>query len=173
MWCPGRPFTATTTGSRAGWLAGNPAPFTLGVVHPRGGEPLMVGSHSVVPRCGAGGAPRLVGSHIAWGTTPRLASSDLALRTTWSSRSRRRPLSHRLAGSDRLTTTHDPAPWLPHQRWGLTRRGPLCTTEEGSRERPTDTTRAESARSLPFGSPSSSSHWGSPCGLPGCGAPQE
>ena len=73
MWCPGCPFTATTTGSRAGRLAGNPAPFTLGVVHPRGGEPLMVGSHRVVPRCGAGGAPRLVGSHIAWGTTPRLA----------------------------------------------------------------------------------------------------
>ena len=75
----------------AGWPATQP-PFTWGVVHLRGGGSLLVGSHSVVPRCGAGGAPRLVGSHIAWGTTPRLASSDLALRTAWSSRSRRRAL---------------------------------------------------------------------------------
>ena len=154
MWCPGRPFTATITGSRAGWLAGNPAPpLHLGSSAPTGwGAP-----HGGVPQGGAPlwgwWCPTLVGSHIAWGTTPRLASSDLLCAP-------RGPLvpavvlSHRLAGSDRLTTTHDPAPWLPHQPWrGTTRRGPLCTTEEGSRERPTDTTRAESARALPFGSP--------------------
>lgn len=76
MWCPGRPFTITT-GKRAGWLAGNPAPFTLGVVHPRGGEPLMVGSHRWCPVVG------LVVPHGWWGPTllgaPHLASPRL----TW------------------------------------------------------------------------------------------
>lgn len=105
----------------------------------------------MVPRCGAGGAPRLVGSHIAWGTTPCLASSDLALRTAWSSRSRRRAL---LTVSLVLTVSLRRAPW---SHGYLTNDGDSPggdpPPQEGSRERPTDTMRAELARALPSGSP--------------------
>ena len=151
----------------AGWPATQP-PFTLGVVHPRGGEPLMVGSHSVVPRCGAGGAPRLVGSHIAWGTTPCLALPGLAHRVVLSF-----PPScpsHRLAGSDRLTTTRTPVPRLPHQRWGLTRRGP--STTRGVPRAP----HRHCAQSLlrPCLRVHQLQHsLGYPMWSPGCGAPQE
>lgn len=152
MWCPGHPFTATITGSRAGRLAGNPAPLHLGSSAPtRWGAP-----HGGVPQGGAPlwgwWCPTLVGSHIAWGTTPRLALSDLALRTTWSSRSRRRAL---LTVSLVLTVSLRPT---TRSHGYLTNHGgappggdPL--PQEGSRERPTDTTRAESAQALPFGSP--------------------
>lgn len=107
-----------------------------------------MGSHSVVPRCGAGGAPRW------WGPTllgaPHPASPRLTLRTTWSSRSlrplltvslvltvslRRAPRSHGYLTNDGDSPGEGPPP------------------QEGSRERPTDTTRAESAQALPSGSP--------------------
>lgn len=152
----------------AGWPATQP-PFTLGVVHPRGGEPLMVGSHRWCPVVG------LVVPHGWWGPTllgappARLALPGLAHRVVLSF-----PPScpsHRLAGSDRLTTTRTLVPRLPHQRWGLTRRGP--STTRGVPRAPHRHYARRTCSGLAFGFTNSSSHWGSPCGLPGCGAPQE
>lgn len=147
-------------GNRAGWLAGNPAPFTSGVVHPRGGEPLMVGSHSVVPRCGAGGAPRW------WGPTflgaPHPASPRLTLRTTWSSRSFRPLLTVSLVLTVSLRRTTRLHGYLTNDGDSP---GGDPPPQEGSRERPTNTARRVCS-GLAFGFTNSSSHWGSPCGPP-------
>ena len=148
MWCPGRPFTATTTGSRAGRLAGNPPPLHLGSSAPtRWGAP-HVGSHSVVPRCGAGGAPRW------WGPTllgaPHPASPRLTLRTTWSSRSLRPLLTVSLVLTVSLRRTTRLHGYLTNDGDSP---GGDPPPQEGSRERPTDATCAEFARALPSGSP--------------------
>lgn len=152
MWCPGRPFT-TTTGKRAGRLAGNPAPLHLGSSAPtRWGAP-HGGVPQVVPRCGAGGAPRW------WGPTllgaPHPASPDLALRTTWSSRSHRPLLTVSLVltvSLRRTTRLHG----LPHQRWGITRRRP--STTRGGPRAPHRHYARRVCSGLAFGFTNSSSH---------------
>ena len=117
-------------------------------MHPRGGEPLMVGSHRWCPVVG------LVVPHVWWGPTflgaPHPASPRLTLRTTWPSRSRRPLLTVSLV----LTVSLRPTTRLHGY---LTNDGDSPggdpPPQEGSRERPTNTTRAESARALPSGSP--------------------
>ena len=118
--------------------------------------------------------PTLVGSHIAWGTTPRLALSDLALRTAWSSRSSRLLLTVSLVLTVSLRRTPRSHGYLTNH--GGAPPGGDPSPQEGSRERPTDTTRAEFARALPFGSPTPAltgvAHVVSPVwSTPGVGAP--
>lgn len=153
-------------GNRAGQLAGNPAPLHLGIVHPRGGEPLMVGSHRWCPVVG------LVVPHGWWGPTllgaPHSASPCLTLRTTWSSRSLRPLITVSLVLTVSLRRTTRLHGYLTNDGDSP---GGDSPPQEGSRERPTDTA-GRVCSGLAFGFTNSSSHWGSPCGLPGCGAPQ-
>ena len=149
MWCPGRPFTATTTGSRAGWLAGNPAhPLHLGSSAPtRWGAP-----HGGVPQCGAPlwgwwcptlvGVPHCLGHHAS----PRLTCLAHHVALSFSPSP-----SYRFAGSDRFTMTHDPASRLPHQRWGLTRR--RTSTTRGVPRAPHRHYARRVCSGLAFGSP--------------------
>lgn len=143
----------------AGWPATQP-PFTWGVVHPRGGEPLMVGSHRWCPVVG------LVVPHCWWGPTflgaPHPASPRLTLRTTWSSRSLRPLITVSLVLTVSLRRTTRLHGYLTNDGDSP---GGDPPPQEGSRERPTNTARRVCS-GLAFGFTNSSSHWGSPCGPP-------
>ena len=144
----------------AGWPATHPlhlgssAPTRWGAPH--GGVP------QVVPRCGAGGAPRWWGPTLL-GTphpaSPRLTcfahhvvlsfppSSSLTVSLVLTVSLRRTTRLHGYLTNDGDSPGESPPP------------------QEGSRERPTDTA-GRVCSGLAFGFTNSSSHWGSPCGPP-------